>query len=120
MTYKAKYTPSDLLCPERYTWHELSKCVPLLDKNKYVVFSDTIPPVDDDRRDVEKIEDPEKHWSEAAEASLPTVPLLLQDQLTQYGMLAKRSQEQLHESIHELCTLTGPDLSQRLVVTNFN
>lgn len=31
MRYKAKFAPSDLLCPLRFTWHPLSECAPALD-----------------------------------------------------------------------------------------
>ena len=48
MRYKGGYRPSDLLCPARQTWHALADCAPLLDANKYVEFSDTVPPVADD------------------------------------------------------------------------
>jgi len=36
MKYKGQFHPSDLLCPETYTWHPLSKALPLLEKQKYV------------------------------------------------------------------------------------
>ncbi|KAJ1526140.1 hypothetical protein ONE63_009301 [Megalurothrips usitatus] len=35
MRYKAGLYPSMLLCPETYTWHPISQCLVLLDKNKY-------------------------------------------------------------------------------------
>jgi hypothetical protein len=47
MRYKGGYRPSDLLCPARQTWHALADCAPLLDANKYVEFSDSVPPVAD-------------------------------------------------------------------------
>jgi hypothetical protein len=47
MRYKGGYRPSDLLCPARQTWHALADCVPLLDANKYVEFSDSVAPVVD-------------------------------------------------------------------------
>lgn len=40
MKYKGKYHPSYLLDPEAYEWFSLDKvCTPLLDKHKYVSFS---------------------------------------------------------------------------------
>ncbi|KAI9307120.1 arginine-tRNA-protein transferase [Cunninghamella echinulata] len=40
MKYKGKYHPSYLLDPEAYEWFSLDKvCIPLLDKHKYVSFS---------------------------------------------------------------------------------
>ena len=33
--YKARYKPSDLLCPVTYDWITLDRCTPLLDANKF-------------------------------------------------------------------------------------
>lgn len=47
MKYKGRYHPSDLLCPERYTWHPLDPISPLLDISPYLVISDAyaaLPP----------------------------------------------------------------------------
>ena len=33
--YKARYKPSDLLCPITYDWVTLDRCTPLLDVNKF-------------------------------------------------------------------------------------
>ena len=35
MRYKGRYSPSQLLCPEAYTWHALDHCRPLLDNSAY-------------------------------------------------------------------------------------
>ncbi|XP_063163351.1 arginyl-tRNA--protein transferase 1 isoform X7 [Candoia aspera] len=35
MQYKGQYRPSDLLCPETYTWIPLEQCLPSLDHSKY-------------------------------------------------------------------------------------
>ncbi|XP_053088536.1 arginyl-tRNA--protein transferase 1 isoform X6 [Pangasianodon hypophthalmus] len=35
MRYKGQYQPSDLLCPETYTWVAIEKCVPRLDASAY-------------------------------------------------------------------------------------
>ena len=35
MKYKANFQPSFLLCPEKYTWHTLTECLPKLDVAKY-------------------------------------------------------------------------------------
>ncbi|XP_043193463.1 arginyl-tRNA--protein transferase 1-like isoform X1 [Amphibalanus amphitrite] len=45
MRYKGRIGPSDLLCPETYTWHPLSACEPLLDKHKYARFAPAGPPL---------------------------------------------------------------------------
>jgi len=38
MKYKAEYRPSELLCPQSYSWVDLNKCVPLLNASKYSSF----------------------------------------------------------------------------------
>jgi len=35
MRYKGAYVPSDLLCPETYTWVALPKCIPTLEETRY-------------------------------------------------------------------------------------
>ncbi|KAM6444152.1 arginyl-tRNA--protein transferase 1 isoform 4-T4 [Liasis olivaceus] len=35
MRYKGQYRPSDLLCPETYTWIPLEQCLPCLERSKY-------------------------------------------------------------------------------------
>ena len=40
MRYKGQYFPSYLLCPETYSWVDIEKCVPKLDKSKYTRFDD--------------------------------------------------------------------------------
>ena len=44
MRYKGRLAPSDLLCPETYTWHPLPACAPLLDRQKYARFAPPGPP----------------------------------------------------------------------------
>ncbi|RUP52027.1 hypothetical protein BC936DRAFT_143203 [Jimgerdemannia flammicorona] len=39
MKYKGQYKPSGLLDPETYAWHSIDRCIPLLDRSKYVAFS---------------------------------------------------------------------------------
>ena len=38
MRYKGRLAPSDLLCPETYTWHSLPGLVAMLHKSKYSRF----------------------------------------------------------------------------------
>lgn len=40
MKYKAKYTPSYLLCPETYIWQPVEKCIPKFVENKYSRLED--------------------------------------------------------------------------------
>nr|XP_033797951.1 arginyl-tRNA--protein transferase 1 isoform X1 [Geotrypetes seraphini] len=39
MRYKGQYHPSDLLCPETYTWVSIKQCLPKLENSKYCRFS---------------------------------------------------------------------------------
>lgn len=41
MRYKAKFRPSYLLCPLRYTWHAIEKCIQKLDNEKYSIFNES-------------------------------------------------------------------------------
>lgn len=41
MRYKAQFQPSYLLCPLRYTWHEINKCIQKLDNAKYSIFNES-------------------------------------------------------------------------------
>lgn len=48
MCYKAKLQPSYLLCPLRYTWHPIVKCIQKLDHEKYSIFSEETDDIHDD------------------------------------------------------------------------
>ncbi|XP_075468208.1 arginyl-tRNA--protein transferase 1 isoform X3 [Ascaphus truei] len=39
MQYKGQYNPSQLLCPESYTWVPIEKCLPMLERSKYTRFN---------------------------------------------------------------------------------
>lgn len=41
MHYKAKISPSYLLCPRQYTWHAIDKCIQKLDNTKYSIFDES-------------------------------------------------------------------------------
>lgn len=48
MRYKAQFQPSYLLCPLRYTWHSIDKCILKLDNEKYSIFNESEDIDDDD------------------------------------------------------------------------
>ncbi|XP_030058458.1 arginyl-tRNA--protein transferase 1 isoform X4 [Microcaecilia unicolor] len=48
MRYKGQYRPSDLLCPETYTWVSIEQCLPKLENSKYCRFSAEPGAVDKD------------------------------------------------------------------------
>lgn len=35
LIFQGQYRPSDLLCPETYTWISLEQCLPSLERSKY-------------------------------------------------------------------------------------
>ncbi|XP_033218993.1 arginyl-tRNA--protein transferase 1 [Belonocnema kinseyi] len=48
MRYKARMTPSKLLCPETYAFCDIDKCLPKLDAHKYSRLNDDIDAIDED------------------------------------------------------------------------
>ena len=38
MRYKGRFQPSDLLCPQHLSWHDINRCTPALDETKYATF----------------------------------------------------------------------------------
>jgi arginine-tRNA-protein transferase len=61
MRYKAKFGPSELLCPLRYTWHPLSdKICNALDQAKFVIFSNIEPESSDEKAIGSLVQQPRK------------------------------------------------------------
>ncbi|CAG2164796.1 unnamed protein product [Oppiella nova] len=50
MRYKGRFSPSDLLCGETFSWHPITKCVPKLDLTKYSRFEDNPNAMDSDSK----------------------------------------------------------------------
>ena len=48
MRYKAKMSPSYLLCPETYEWFDINKCLSKLDTAKYSRFNEDLSAIDED------------------------------------------------------------------------
>lgn len=44
MSYKGSFSPSFLLCPEHLSWVPLELCHPVLDRTRYAILSDLLPP----------------------------------------------------------------------------
>lgn len=55
MRYKAKFRPSYLLCPLRYTWHEIDKCIQKLDNEKYSIFNESEDIQEDNSLNIENV-----------------------------------------------------------------
>lgn len=41
MRYKAQIRQSYLLCPIKYTWHEIDKCIQKLNDTNYSIFDES-------------------------------------------------------------------------------
>ncbi|XP_050062186.1 arginyl-tRNA--protein transferase 1 isoform X2 [Aphis gossypii] len=55
MRYKAKIRPSYLLCPQKYTWHAIEKCIPKLDNKSYSIFDESDDTEDNDNFTIDHI-----------------------------------------------------------------
>lgn len=55
MRYKAKFRPSYLLCPLRYTWHSIDKCIQKLDNAKYSIFDESEDTSDDNTLRIDNV-----------------------------------------------------------------
>ncbi|XP_070608668.1 arginyl-tRNA--protein transferase 1 isoform X4 [Erythrolamprus reginae] len=57
MRYKGQYRPSDLLCPETYTWIPLEQCVPFLERSKYSRLNQDLKIADEGRiKELDKVQ----------------------------------------------------------------
>jgi len=52
MRYKGRFQPSSLLCPETYTWQDIARCTPKLDKSKYSRLNDDLTAIDQDAHEI--------------------------------------------------------------------
>eukprot|EP00455_Lapot_gusevi_P057532 TRINITY_DN9826_c0_g1_i6.p1 TRINITY_DN9826_c0_g1~~TRINITY_DN9826_c0_g1_i6.p1 ORF type:complete len:223 (+),score=32.21 TRINITY_DN9826_c0_g1_i6:100-768(+) len=110
MRYKGQYRPSDLLCPERFTWHSLAECRPLLEQSPYVVFSDHVacveegplPPKLDMQRDGARL--------------MPGVKISLRGKTHTYQDLGKRASQTLNGIVSTYAALVGEKLSRGMCV----
>lgn len=103
MRYKGKYRPSELLCPEAYTWHPIEQCTPKLDVNKYSRFNDDPAQMDVDGEEVDQA----------------NVGVLHQSTVMTYGiykMLYKREEEEDDAQVHEYASLVGKKCSKEMLL----
>ncbi|SPQ95070.1 unnamed protein product (mitochondrion) [Plasmodiophora brassicae] len=113
MRYKAQFPPTQVLCPERYTWHSLEQCLPALDTSAYVVFSDVSTQACDD------------DWSASAAiraaATTTTVDGIefdIRGHRLRFGDLKPVSRGKLLDILQSYFDLVGPFLAATLVVVN--
>jgi len=99
MRYKGGYHPSDLLCPESYTWHPLSAVEPLLDKTKYTRFAE--PPIPMDEKDLQRL--------------MNQIPMEYEKRIIYIRDLTSSGKRIVSEKFREYIPLIGPNLATKLV-----
>ncbi|XP_077114829.1 arginyl-tRNA--protein transferase 1 isoform X7 [Ranitomeya variabilis] len=100
MRYKGQYKPSQLLCPESYSWVPIEKCLPLLESSKYSRFSDN--PKEGDR----------DHLSE-----LNRVRVLHKRTVMPYSVYKKRRKGPSDETVvKQYATLVGQTCAERMLL----
>ncbi|XP_025200497.1 arginyl-tRNA--protein transferase 1 isoform X2 [Melanaphis sacchari] len=98
MRYKAKIRPSYLLCPLKYTWHAIDKCIPKLENKIYSIFDESDDSQEDDIFPIDNI------------------LILYRGSLMPYSAYKKYgSKKHQDEHINEYKTLIGPKLVRQLI-----
>lgn len=116
MVYKGSYQPSDLLDPETYVWYPIDTCKKLLDKKRYVAFSD--PDDEAEEKDEERMPgclsmdeakktDVSKVMLSLGGGTFAPVSLVLQ---------LNNSSRQLQKVIYGYIAAVGPDLASRIAI----
>ncbi|KAJ1139966.1 hypothetical protein NDU88_006327 [Pleurodeles waltl] len=100
MRYKGQYRPSDLLCPDTYTWVDIEKCLPKLEQSKYARLNQNPKAVD------------ANHLKE-----LSRVRVLHKRAVMPYGMYKKRRKGPSDEAaVQQYATLVGQTCAERMVL----
>ncbi|TPX33169.1 hypothetical protein SmJEL517_g03819 [Synchytrium microbalum] len=111
MRYKGNYRPSDLLCPDQFVWVPLDRCLPELEKTKYVKLSTLLT--------AEEM---------AAQTPQPLDAPILDDDVDRIKLMVKghgvlllghtniRDIKEYRKMFTEALKLLGPAVSRRLIV----
>ncbi|XP_073402699.1 arginyl-tRNA--protein transferase 1 isoform X2 [Dendrobates tinctorius] len=100
MRYKGQYKPSQLLCPESYSWVPIEKCLPLLESSKYSRFNGNPKEGDQD------------HLSE-----LNRVRVLHKRTVMPYSVYKKRRKGPSDETVvKQYATLVGQTCAERMLL----
>ncbi|XP_056385708.1 arginyl-tRNA--protein transferase 1 isoform X2 [Hyla sarda] len=100
MRYKGQYKPSELLCPESYTWVPIEKCLPLLESSKYSRFNGNPREGDND------------HLTE-----LNRVRVLHKRTVMPYSVYKKRRKGPSDETVvKQYATLVGQTCAERMLL----
>ncbi|XP_026816887.1 arginyl-tRNA--protein transferase 1 isoform X2 [Rhopalosiphum maidis] len=99
MRYKAKIRPSYLLCPLKYTWHAIEKCIPKLDDKMFSIFNESDDTQEDDIFTIDNI------------------LVLYRGSLMPYSAykIIGRKKHQDEQVIKEYKMLVGPKLARQLI-----
>lgn len=123
MRYKAQFAPSQLLCPVRYSWHDLAACAPALDAARYAVFSDAAAPPAAPALDpldaacpLAADGDAAAFWEAECGEALAGAPVVLRRKMYTFGSLAERVRARLGPPLAEYARMVGPSLVRRLVI----
>ncbi|ORY95375.1 arginine-tRNA-protein transferase [Syncephalastrum racemosum] len=116
MVYKGSYQPSDLLDPETYSWYPIEDCKKLLDKKRYVAFSD--PEGKQEEKDEERMPGC-LSVGEAKKVDVSKIMLSLGgDTFAPVSLVLQlnHSSRQLQKVIYEYIAAVGPDLASRIAI----
>ena len=136
MRYKAQFKPSQLLCPERFTWHFASfQLLEQLDLSRYVVLSDLFPVYPDPTpRSAELTATCQQHQQyiqcNTVATSTSKAPKVASDvlklissihfrsgsRIIQYNMLTDKFKRLIKNSLSTFAQLMGNDLCKNIVV----
>uniref|UniRef100_A0A914WND2 Arginyl-tRNA--protein transferase 1 n=1 Tax=Plectus sambesii TaxID=2011161 RepID=A0A914WND2_9BILA len=100
MRYKGRYLPSDLLCPETFTWVPIEKCLPKLAVSKYARFASN---------DIASTED---------DTNIDQVAVLCNGLVTTYGALRQLKNPTVQDGaeVQEYARLVGSTCAKRMLL----
>ncbi|KAL4641294.1 arginyl-tRNA-protein transferase 1 isoform X2 [Arapaima gigas] len=101
MRYKGQYRPSDLLCPETYTWVPIEHCLPKLENSPYARLN----------------QDPDAGNVVNALKNLGQVLVLHRHSVMPYGIYTrKRKGPNDEQEVHQYAKLVGQSCAERMLL----
>lgn len=114
MKYKGTYHPSDLLDAETYTWYPIDDCKKLLDKSKYVVFSD---PKNETRRDPDRLLPGTINPKDVKMQDLGRLRIAFEDGNTlPVHLLWRAMPQETRDAIKDFIAVISPDMASRVLI----
>ncbi|XP_055018646.1 arginyl-tRNA--protein transferase 1 isoform X2 [Boleophthalmus pectinirostris] len=100
MRYKGQYRPSDLLCPETFTWVSIERCVPKLDQSRYARFNQ-----DPNAEDARMLKEVDRALVLYKRTAMP------------YGVYCRKRKGSSDEAeVKQYASLVGQDCAQRILL----